>query len=143
MTCINEYWILHHIRLGGFGNQVQVYETKLNFNVKSHRGTSTIKLVWTITIVDITCNPTKVYADIVKRRDDESLIPIISSVVRPVSIITTDEWRAYNNFMNINDYYHRRVCHKYNFVDPETGNHTQHVESFNNKLKLALKKEKV
>ena len=32
--------------------------------------------------------------------------------------------------------------HKYNFVDVETGTHTQNIESYNNKLKLPIKKMK-
>ena len=31
------------------------------------------------------------------------------------------------------------VCHKFNFVDPESGIHTHHVESWNNKLKSKIK----
>ena len=37
---------------------------------------------------------------------------------------------------------HDTVCHKYTFINPETGANTQAVESFNNSLKLDIKKEK-
>ena len=39
-------------------------------------------------------------------------------------------------------YEHRKVVHKYNFINPESGTHTQHVESFNNKIKYAIKMAK-
>lgn len=31
------------------------------------------------------------------------------------------------------------VCHKYIFVDQQTGVHTQHVKSYNNRLKIEIK----
>jgi hypothetical protein len=36
----------------------------------------------------------------------------------------------------------QKVCHKYNFANPIDGTHTQHVESYNNRLKLKIKKMK-
>ena len=36
---------------------------------------------------------------------------------------------------------HDTVCPKYTFINPETGDNTQAVESFNNSLKLDIKKE--
>ncbi len=42
----------------------------------------------------------------------------------------------------MNDYTHKSACHKYCFVDRNTGVHTQNVESYNNKLKIGIKKIK-
>jgi hypothetical protein len=42
----------------------------------------------------------------------------------------------------MNNYNHQSVCHKYRFVEYTTGVHTQNVESYNNKLKLGIKKMK-
>ena len=39
----------------------------------------------------------------------------------------------------MNSYEHINVVHKYNFVCPVTGTHTQNVERWNNKLKLKIK----
>ena len=57
------------------------------------------------------------------------------------SIIYTDEHRAYINLSNYN-YEHQTVCHKYQFVNSTNRVNTQAVESFNNELKLAIKKKK-
>ena len=63
---------------------------------------------------------------------------IIKNVNREGSIIYTDEWKEYNNLTE-NNFNHYVVCHKYHFVNPITGVHTQHVESYNNKLKKKIK----
>ena len=67
-------------------------------------------------------------------------IPIIERIVRPGSIIHTDEARFYTRLKNEEyGFTHLTVCHKFNFVDSESGIHTQHVESWNNKLKSKIK----
>ena len=60
--------------------------------------------------------------------------------MRPGLIILTDEFLSYTGLQNSDEYRHQTVCHKYHFVCLETGVHTQHVESCNNKLKSAIKK---
>jgi hypothetical protein len=45
--------------------------------------------------------------------------------------IKTDEHKSYSSLNNIG-LVHDTVCHKYTFVNPETGADTQAVESFNN-----------
>ena len=40
---------------------------------------------------------------------------------------------------SLQNYEHSTVCHKYNFVDSVTGVHTQHVDSWNNKIKTQIK----
>lgn len=137
-----EYFEQHPIRLGGPGVVVQVDETKINFNAKSHRGLGPSTPCWAFCIVDTSHSPAKGYIELIERRNAESLLPIISKVVRPGSIIHSDEWRAYNQIEKTGIYEHMKVVHKYNFVDPDTGTHTQHVESFNNKIKYKIKMAK-
>ncbi|KAG0435613.1 hypothetical protein DMUE_4644 [Dictyocoela muelleri] len=64
----------------------------------------------------------------VARRYAETLLPIISRVCRPGSIIQTDEWAAYNGLTELR-FEHKTVCHRRNFVNPFNGAHTQNIES--------------
>ena len=59
------------------------------------------------------------------------------------SIIHSDEWRAYSRVANIPAVAsHSMVNHSITFVDPTTGAHTQHIESYWNQVKLKLKQMK-
>jgi transposase-like protein len=69
----------------------------------------------------------------------ETMIPIIKKVVRAGTTIHTDEWKTYNPLTASEDFKHKKITHRYNFVDPITGVHTQNVESFNNKIKKDIK----
>ncbi|KCZ81046.1 hypothetical protein H312_01532, partial [Anncaliia algerae PRA339] len=55
--------------------------------------------------------------------------------------IHTDEHKSYNALGKMG-YIHKNVCHKYNFLNPVDGTHTQNVESINNCLKYEIKKRK-
>ena len=70
-----------------------------------------------------------------------TILPIICANVASNSIIHTDEHKSYSALNNMG-FVHDTVCHKYTFINPETGDNTQAVESFNNSLKLDIKKEK-
>lgn len=139
---INRYWIENPIKLGGLDTIVQIDETKLNFNIKSHRGRSPRDAVWAITMVDTSTQPSKGYIEIVPNRTRNTLCPIIERVIRTGSIIYTDEWSSYSQLSRDNNYEHYTVCHKYNFVNPKNNVHIQNVESFNNKIKYEIKKRK-
>ena len=63
--------------------------------------------------------------------DAATLRPIVRRHIRPDTRIFSDEWHAYNAIqtqVGIN-YGHRTVNHSRHFVDPNSGAHTQNVES--------------
>ena len=63
--------------------------------------------------------------------------------IAPGSIVHSDEWRAYSRVVsNPAVASHSTVNHSITFVDPTTGTHTQHIESFWNRVKLKLKRMK-
>jgi transposase-like protein len=125
-------------RMGGSTAVVQVDETKLNFNCKSHRGRENREPVWALVIVDTSTTPASGFAEIVVDRTKRTLFSVINRIVRPGSTIHTDDWPSYRQLGNGN-YNHASVVHKFHFVDPTTGVHTQHVESYNNKIKRKIK----
>lgn len=139
---IEEYFLKNPIQLGGPNAIIHVDETMLTYKVKSHRGRSPRSQVWALACVDTSFSPAKGFLKIVENRSKEVLLPIIASVVRCGSTIHSDEWASYSQLGLINSYSHHTVVHKYNFLCPSTGIHTQHVESWNNKLKLKIKEMK-
>ena len=94
-------------------------------------------------LVDTSHTPALGYVQVVARRDAATLLPIIQTHVAPGSVVHTDEWRAYSGVGNIPSVSsHGTVNHSINFVDPVTGVHTQHVESYWNRIKTKLKRMK-
>ena len=108
--------------------------------MKHHHESGPSKQIWVFGIIER--NETEQasigYMEIVERRDSATLLPIIQKVVRPGSIVHSDEWRAYRSLQGI-DYAHETVNHSVNFVDAITGVHTQTVESYWNKHKYMIK----
>lgn len=136
---ISMYFENNNILLGGPNLLVQIDESKFNFNVKAHRGHVPTTPVWVFGIVDTSYQPARGFMKIVEQRNRETLLSIIQAHVRPGSIIHSDEWRAYSN-LNELQYTHGTVCHKYHFVNPETGVHTQHV--YSNRIRHVENKKK-
>ena len=64
----------------------------------------------------------------VQKRDKETLIPLIVEHVNCGTTIITDCWKAYSDITK-HDFTHLTVNHSYNFVDPNTGAHTQLIEN--------------
>jgi transposase-like protein len=80
---------------------------------------------------------------VVQRRDAATLLPIIQTRTAPGSIVHSDAWAAYRRVQGLgNVAAHNVVNHSLNFVDPVTGVHTQHVESYWNRVKTKLKRMK-
>ncbi|KCZ76675.1 hypothetical protein H311_02322 [Anncaliia algerae PRA109] len=142
LSKIDTYFINNPIMLGGVGSIVNIDETMINHKVKAHRGRAPHNQTWLLCIVDCSFIPARGYCSIFENRSAATILPIISRVVRQGSTIYTDDFKGYNSLGNINNYKHGIVTHKYHFIDPVTGVHTKHVESFNNKLKSKIKEMK-
>ena len=76
-------------------------------------------------------------------RSAATLLPIIQQMIRPETTIMSDRWAAYNDIQNMpnQNYTHLTVNHRYNFVDPNSGAHTQHIESTWRSAKVRNKKQ--
>ncbi len=107
----------------------------------SRRATSSE--IWVFGLVDVSVSPALGYMEIVPNRTAATLLPIIQSHVAPGTIVHSDQWAAYNgvgSLPNVNS--HSTVNHSVTFVDPVTGTHTQHVESYWNRCKTKFKRMK-
>ena len=94
-------------------------------------------------LVDTSQNPALGYMTVVACRDAHTLLPIIQAHVAPGTIVHSDQWRAYNNVATLPSVAgHSTVNHSVTFVDPTTGTHTQHIESYWNRVKAKLKRMK-
>lgn len=137
---MKNYFDLNPIRLGGNGIVCQVDETLLSGKRKYNVGSIVSNQTWVFVIVDTSFSPSRGYATVVTDRSASSLIPIIQNICLSGTVIHSDQWRAYRNISQ--SFMHLTVNHKLNFVDPITGCHTQNVESYNNRLKMKIKKMK-
>ncbi|CAC5396874.1 unnamed protein product [Mytilus coruscus] len=75
----------------------------------------------------------------VENRTKETLLKLIKDNIKPGTTIISDCWKAYD-FLGSEGFEHLKVNHSVNFVDPETGAHTNTIESTWHALKKSLPK---
>jgi transposase-like protein len=111
-TFVHDLYISNNYKWLIISNQKNKYVNKLTKYIKINPSNRQLR----------TCRLTK--------RDAATLLPIIQKVVRPGSIVYSDEWRAYRQIQPKLGLQHETVNHSVNFVDPSTGVHTQSIESY-------------
>ena len=129
--------------LGGENVCVQLDESK--FGRRKHNRGRLVDGPWMLGMIDeppVDADKNAFYGMRIEicpdnKRDSATLIPLIQKHVQVGTTITTDQWGAYNELENLG-YSHLRVNHSENYVDPETGAHTQRIESCWRPLKYFL-----
>ncbi|CAF5056036.1 unnamed protein product, partial [Rotaria sp. Silwood1] len=86
-----------------------------------------IKTQWVFGGIDI--DTRECFLVQVDKRGTATLLPIIEKYILPVTTIHLDEWRSNRALQNNPNYNHRTVNHFLNFVDPNTGVHTQNIQN--------------
>ena len=98
--------------------------------------------MWVFGVISTATRPARGYYEVVARRDRVTLLLILARCLQPGSEVYTHDWGAYRN---LEQHLPNHVCrhcvvvHANNFVDPETGVHTQEAESAWANLKGPLK----
>ena len=72
----------------------------------------------------------RVYTVVVKDTKQTTLMPIITSKIKPDSIVYTDSYRSYNT-LDVSDFKHFRINHSKEFADKSNKlNHINGIENF-------------
>ena len=121
--------------IGGEGVIVEIDESLFGQR-KFHRG-RLIPGVWVVGGIERTIEK-RCFVQVVEDRTATTLNDIISRHVAPGSIIHTDLWRGYTRISELNNITHRTVNHSQNFVDPNTGVHTNTIEGLWRGIKLNI-----
>ena len=119
-------WLLANPNpLGGPGVIVEVDEAK--FGKRKYNKGGYREGMWVLGGVDRNTGQCFLLPCPDNRRGAGILLPLIRRWILPGSIIYTDEWAAYNS-LTAEGFTHGSVNHTYQFVDPQTGFHTNTQE---------------
>lgn len=117
-------FIANPMKLGGPGKIVEIDESKFGKR-KYHRGHH-VEGQWVFGGYERGSG--RVFMIAVEKRDANTLIPIIQQWIEPGTTIISDFWKAYD-CLNLAGFKHLKVNHSLHFKDPETGAHTNAIES--------------
>ena len=123
-VCADRIMNHHAGPIGGPGTTVEIDESKFG-KIKYHRGCP-VEGKWVFGGI---CRETKAcFLVPVERRDKDTLLPIIRAHILPGTCVMSDLLKAYNCLQD-EGYDHLTVNHSLNFVEPDTGVHTQSIEN--------------
>lgn len=117
------------VKLGGVGIICQIDESLFCHKQKYGRGRAPERETWVFGIADTSTTPAHFHMEVVPDRTAATLLPIIRRVCRPGTIIHSDMWASYQQIDRTLRFEHGTVNHSLHFVNPETGVHTQNIES--------------
>lgn len=121
--------------IGGPGKIVEVDETKIGKR-KYERG-RIVEGHWILGLIERGSVNYRLEICPENSRDERTLLDLIKKHVAPGTEIYTDCWKGYVN-LSEHGFIHKTINHSENFVDPNTGVHTQNIESSWRGLKLSL-----
>lgn len=86
-----------------------------------------VKQIWMFGLVERGTDG-KCYVQIVPNRKAKTLLEIIYDRVETGTTIISDSWSSYSKIKEFKSLNHLTVNHSYNFIDPNTGAHTNKIE---------------
>lgn len=110
-------------KIGGEGKFVEIDESV--FGKRKYNRGKFVEGQWVIGGVErgsLSC-----FFEPIKKRDNKTLTEIIKKHVKEGTVIVTDEWKGYTGLEKCN-YKHMTVNHSVEFVNKETGEHTNTIE---------------
>ena len=113
-------------KIGGNGCVVQVDEMK--FGKRKHNVGRIVDGSWIFGAIDDETNELRIEVCTENQRSSEVLHSLILKQVEVGTEIRSDCWRGSLN-LEKHGYFHATVNHSENFVNPDTGVHTQKIES--------------
>lgn len=137
--CIN-FFVTNPIKIGGPGKVVEVDETVITKR-KYNRGRLVANQQWVFGGVERGTG--HCFLVPIERKDADTLLPIITEHILPETTIMSDSWAAYGGIERLGCFFrHLTVNHSVNFVDPDTGAHTQTIEGTWSHFKARHKEER-
>lgn len=116
-------WLENKHQIGGNGIIVEIDEAK--FGRRKYNRGRLITGQWLFGGIER--HTKKMFVIPVPSRKSDVLLPLIRKYIAAGSIIYSDCWKAYDQ-IDKTIYQHGVVNHSKNFVDPDTGIHTQNIE---------------
>jgi ISXO2-like transposase domain len=111
--------------IGGPGVVVEVDESK--FGKRKYNRGKHVEGAWVIGGIERTLEG-KFFAEVVERRDSETIVDVLSRHLLPGTILHSDCWKGYIGIDLELDIIHKTVNHSIEFVDSESGVHTNTIE---------------
>jgi hypothetical protein len=121
------------VKVGGPNKTVEIDESK--FGRRKYHRDHPVKGQWVFGGVERESGRTFLVA--VPDRTADILVAIIRDWIEPGTTVISDFWGAYHELPN-HGYTHRTVNHSINFVDSNTGAHTNTIESTWHNVKIFL-----
>ena len=112
------------VQIGGPNKTVEVDESK--FGRRKYHSGHPVRGQWVFGGVERESGET--FLVLVLDRTSDTLMTIIRDWIEPGTTVIGDSWTAYRD-LGAQSYTHRTVNHSIQFVNPETGDHTNTVES--------------
>ena len=136
----------HSPKLGGYGKIVEFDESFFPGKPKYNRGRRLYEDGWEESekwVFGMTERGSldAVAIQVPASRSRKVLLPIIQQHCNVGTIFCSDSWKAYNKLeqhLDLEDILHYPVNHSTNYVDPDTGAHTQTIEGFWRQCKVWL-----
>ena len=118
------HWVSRRTKkIGGKGKTVEIDESK--FGRRKYNVGRLVEGQWVFGGI---CRETREFFLVpVETRNAETLLQVIKDYIESGTTIISDCWKAYQ-YLTSEGYTHLTVNHSINFVDPDTGAHTNTIE---------------